>query len=100
MTIAAPYATAHNVPEHAAEAVIKRHRDADAVGGGVTEASPAVIDIEQQIAMAERGRFGEASRAGSVLDVNRIAAIELRGEFVHARGGNQFRPQRGMRSNS
>ena len=58
--------------QHAAEAVIERHGNAEAVVLGELLAAADVIGVEQQIAVAEHGGFGEAGRAGGVLDVDRL----------------------------
>ena len=56
--------------------MVERHRDANPVVGGKLQALADVKSVQQQIAMAERGRFGKAGRAGRVLDVDRVGRVE------------------------
>ncbi len=65
----------HERAQHAAEAMIKRHGDADAILLGEPLALAGVKDVKQQIAMAEHRGLGKAGCAGSVLDVDGIAGF-------------------------
>ena len=63
--------------QHAAEAVVERHRNADAVVGRHPLAVADVVGVQQQVAVRERGGLGKASSAGGVLNVNGVARLEI-----------------------
>ena len=68
---------AREVAEHHAEAVVERHRDADAVGLGVAATFADEVAVVQDVVVAERRALREARRAARVLDVDRIVEREL-----------------------
>jgi hypothetical protein len=85
--------------------VVERHGDADPVGGRKVLALADVEGVEQQVAVRERGGFGKTGGAGRVLDVDRVARLEVGADAVHvglrhglARGKEFFpRQQAGWR---
>ena len=79
--------------QHAAEAMIKRHRDANPIVCRQLLALADVIGVHQQVAMAERGGLGKAGRAGSVLDVDRLVRRRACGRWSSNRLGGTRRPR-------
>ena len=62
--------------QHAAEAVIQRDRQAEAVAVIEPLPQPGVVGIEQDVAMRERGPFGMSSGPRGVQDVDRRVGAE------------------------
>ena len=84
------------VAQHAAEAVIERHRHADAVVVGVSQHLADEEAVVQDVVMRERGALREAGRAGRVLDVDRI--VELKQRFARCQIGRRARSAVSMNS--
>ena len=74
----APWVTAGEVPDHHAEAVVERHRHADAVVLRVAERLADEVAVVEDVVVRERGALGEAGRARRVLDVDRVVELERR----------------------
>ena len=74
--------------QHAAEAMIERHGNADPIGGRQPLALADVKGVHQQIAVAQRGRLGKAGRAGRVLNVDRLIGPQLAADLVQAAFGH------------
>ena len=56
-------------PQHAAEAMVERHRHADAILGRVTQPLARVIGVHEHVAMREHRALGQAGRPRGELDV-------------------------------
>ena len=80
--------------QHAAEAVVKRHRDANPVGVGEMLAPPDVESVQQQVAVAQHRRLGKSRGAGSVLDVDRLIRCKRTCDFVQPGRGHVERAAR------
>ena len=72
--------SAAEVAHHHPEAVVERHRDADAILLRVLDRLAHEKPVVQDVVMRERRAFGEARRAGRVLDVDGI--VELQDRFA------------------
>ena len=88
------------ISHHHAEAVIERHRQADAVGVGVVEQPSDQIAVVADIAVTECRPFGKTRCARGVLDIDRIVGrqrardlIDL-GQFDGGRLGEHGLPSR------
>ena len=60
---------AHHAAQHAAEAMVKRHRHADPVGCGIPQTLAGVKRVQKHVAMREHRPFGQSGRARGELDV-------------------------------
>jgi len=64
------------IAQHHAEAVVERHRDADAIGRRVAAALADEESVIEDVVVRERRTLGEAGGARGILDVDRF--VELR----------------------
>ena len=69
---------AGEIAEHHAEAVIERHRNADAVAIGQAHRLADEITVVEDVVMGERRAFGSAGGAAGELDVDGIVELQLR----------------------
>ena len=72
MTMQAPCVVQARLPEHHAEAVVERHRDADPVLPGVAAALADEEAVVEDVVVRQRRALGEAGRPAGVLDVDRV----------------------------
>ena len=77
-TTQAPWVTHARLAEHHAEAVVERHRRADAVVLCVAQQQPREVAVVEDVAVRQRGALRGAGRARGELDVDRVAGIERR----------------------
>ena len=72
---------AGEIAEHHAEAVIERHRNADAVAISQALRLADEIAVVEDIVMGQRRAFSRAGGAAGELDVDRIVELQLRRQF-------------------
>ena len=82
---------AAEVPHRHAEAVVKGHGDAHAVGVGVAAELADEEPVVQDVVVAERGALREARRPRRVLDVDRVVGRQ-RGRHLGQARRIRFRP--------
>ena len=98
---------AGQIAQHHAEAVVQRHRNAQAVGRCELHAFANEEAVVEDVAVRERGALGEAGGAAGELDVDGVAGLERgallghprvvfvalghQGRKRHQAGGVQFR---------
>ena len=82
---------AGEVPEHHAEAVIERHRNAQAIGFREAHRLPDEETVVQDVVVRQRCTFGRAGRARRELDIDRVVELKRAperrevGQFLRAR---------------
>jgi hypothetical protein len=69
-----------------AEAVIQRHRDHQAIGGGQAEAFADHVTVVEDVVVTEGRALGETGGAGGVLDVHRLVEVQAVLAFVQLLG--------------
>ena len=80
-----------------AEAVVERHRDADAVRLGEPHRLADEEPVVQDVVVRERGALRRARRAAGELDVDRVVALQDRRRAPAARPGRPRAPPRARR---
>ena len=75
-----PVDDAGEIAHHHAEAVIERHRDQQAVSGFQPHPLAHEESVVEDVAVGERRALRQAGRAGGELDVDRVVAVEVRGD--------------------
>ena len=78
--------------QHAAEAMVEGHRDADPVGVGKILTLADVERIQEQVAVAEHRGLGKSRRAGGVLNVDRQIGVLRAGDLIQSLGGHGLGP--------
>ena len=66
------------IAQHHAEAVIERHRDADAVARRETHRRAGEVAVVEQVVVGERRAFGRAGGAAGELDIDGVIELERR----------------------
>ena len=66
------------VAHHAAEAVVERHRYADAIVGVYSSSLADEEPVVQDVVVGQRRPFRRPGGAGRVLDVRRVVELQLR----------------------
>ena len=79
-------------PQHAAEAMIERHRHADAVVGRVAQPLAGVIGVHQHVAVREHRPLGQAGRSRGELDVVDVRRARRPAIGLRARGRDDSSP--------
>src|SRR5579872_5814252 len=88
---ARPVSRARQVPEHHAETVVERHRNADAVPFGVPQGLADEEAVVEDVVVREGRPLGKPGRAGRVLNVDRVVELQRRLQALELGTGDLVR---------